>query len=78
MVTQIALIKNIQYHAISKRKHSGITAKMKPPMPGSIDKKGSIRYAAQFMEELFFSRVWHPNDDTKQKIEMLKQIVEII
>ena len=47
-------------------------------MPGSIDKKESIRYAAQFMEELFFSRVWHPNDDTKQKIEMLKQIVEII
>lgn len=58
--------------------HSGITAKMKPPMPGIIDKKGFIRYAAQFIEEPFFSRVWHPNDDAKQKIEMLKQIVGII
>ena len=58
--------------------HSGITARMKPPMPGIIDKKGFIRYAAQFIEEPFFSRVWHPNDDAKQKIEMLKQIVGII
>ncbi len=57
MVTQIALIKNIQYHAISKRMHSGITAKMKAPIPGSIDKKGSIRYAAQFMEDPFFNKV---------------------
>ena len=39
------LIKNIQYHAISKTKHSGITAKINPLIYGIEDNNGDSIYS---------------------------------